>query len=226
MNPDLYFIPIIARALKEPDPQKSLEAAFDEIRRLGQKEQFGRGLAQFETFMKSICQAHNQQETDLARKSMIELATQTFEGSSSQRQTIRDMIHSRPEWQAEFEAISNEIAEESRQFTVPVTQIFRENDLIGEMTFHEVPARKSVGDIVPGRYRLRFVTGRVMWEGELAAGDLIWAEAFPDQGLDLAADTAEIEGRPTRRIELWEGEVILRIYAGVESGSIEVELTR
>ena len=225
MNSDLYFIPIIARALKEPDPQAALKAAFDEIKCLGQQKQFSRGLAQFEMFMDSVRTAHNLQETDHARRLMAELATETFAGNPSQRQAILDGIRSRPEWQAEFEAISNEIAEESGQFTVPLIRVLRENQLISEMIFHEVPARRSAIDIVPGHYQLRFVTGRVLWEGELTAKDLIWTEAFPDQGLDLAAETEEAKGRPTRQIELWEGEVILRIYAGVESGSIEVELT-
>ena len=226
MNADLYFIPIIARALQDPDPQTSLDAAFGEINRLGQQDQFSRGLAQFEMFMESICQAHNLQETDHARKLMAELATETFSGSPSQRQAILDRIRSRPDWQAEFEAISNEIAEESGQLSVPVIQVFRENQLINEMAFQELPERKSAGDIVPGHYQLRFITGRILWEDELTAKDLIWTEAFPGEKLDLAAETKETKRKPTRQIKLWKGEVILRVYAGMENGSIEVELTR
>ena len=225
VNPDLYFIPIIARALQS-DLQSSLEVAFDEIKRLGQQDQFSRGLAQFKMFMESICQAHNHQVTDHARRLMAQIATDTFEGSPSQRQEILDRIRSRPDWQAEFETISHEMMEEPGRLSSPGFQVFRDNQLISEIVFREGPERKSAGDIVPGHYQLRFVTGRVLWEGELAAGDLIWTEAFPGEKLDLAAETAEAKGKSTRQIGLWEGEVILRVHAGMESGSIEVELTR
>ena len=81
----------------------------------------------------------------------------------------------------------------------------------------------SVAGIRPGRYRLKLETGLVLWEGRLAERDLVWSQAFPGQALRLAADTEESAQRPTREVGLLEGAVVLRVFAGVEAGTMEIE---
>ncbi len=66
-------------------------------------------------------------------------------------------------------------------------------------------------------------TGWVIWQGELTERDLIWMAAFPDVPLDLAADTDETSARTTREESLLDGELILRVIPGLESGNIELE---
>ena len=83
---------------------------------------------------------------------------------------------------------------------------------------------KAVGNVKPGDYRLRLDTGRLLWVGHLANEDLLWAEAHPGRDLPMAADTRESSRQPTRRLDLLDGAVILRVYPGVESGTLEIEL--
>ena len=53
MSDDLYFIPIIAKALQQKDTEQALLQAFEQIKSLGRKPQYQQGLAQFEQFMAS-----------------------------------------------------------------------------------------------------------------------------------------------------------------------------
>jgi len=79
---------------------------------------------------------------------------------------------------------------------------------------------------MPGNYVLKLLnTGWTIWHGELTARELIRMEAFGDRDLRLAAGVRK--GRPTDKKDLLNNrEVILRTFAGIESGSIEIELAR
>ena len=87
------------------------------------------------------------------------------------------------------------------------------------------PAHRTVDGIHPGLYTLKLDSGMVIWEGQLSARDLIWAEAFGGKNLDLAAETFDIRRRPARKIEVSEAAVTLRTFAGLETGSLEIEFT-
>ena len=56
MSNNLYFIPLIARAMQEPHPARALRAAFNEIVRLGCETEYARGYANFEQFMRAAAQ--------------------------------------------------------------------------------------------------------------------------------------------------------------------------
>ena len=71
--------------------------------------------------------------------------------------------------------------------------------------------------------QLRSQVGLILWEGQLTGRDLLWADAFGPESLELAAETANVQRRPTRRVVLLGGEVILRVFARIEGGEIEVE---
>lgn len=81
------------------------------------------------------------------------------------------------------------------------------------------------GDIMPGRYRLVLETGWVLWEGHLRAEDLLWSSAHPESPLRLAADTGTRADVSTREIRLLDGAMLLRVYAGLEAGWLEIERT-
>ena len=119
-----------------------------------------------------------------------------------------------------------DIGTDIMEFVVPVIQLICNDRMVDEMTFSERRKTNSIGGIVPGIYQIKLITGRVIWEGELTSKELIWSAAFPEQRLELAAETVDAEKTPTREIMVWDGEIMVRIYAGIESGSIEVELTR
>ena len=87
-----------------------------------------------------------------------------------------------------------------------------------------VRGRTSAAHLLPGYYRLRLGTGRLLWEGELTDRDLLWNAAFPGKALDLAADTGGAAREPTRRIDLLDGDMVLRVYPGLESGFLDIEI--
>jgi len=79
-------------------------------------------------------------------------------------------------------------------------------------------------NINPGFHSLSLDTGRVLWEGELTESHLLWVVAFPGEPLQMAADTGETGNRPTLKEDLLDGEVVLRVFPGLEGGSMEVEM--
>ncbi|NQU74932.1 MAG: hypothetical protein HQ546_01290 [Planctomycetes bacterium] len=100
----------------------------------------------------------------------------------------------------------------------------RDGVLVAACSFELLSGVQSVGDITQGAYRLSLDTGRVLWQGHLTSQDLLWAKAFPGEPLRMAADTDQVKQRPVREISLLEGALTLRIYPGVEAGSLEIEL--
>ena len=226
MNEDLYFIPVLDKAFREAEPEAALKNAFDKIERLGKQKQYREGFSNFRRFMGQVCKYQELWERDSIRQLIAEIATGTFEGTEKEKQAALKSIMSHPEFKAKYEAVCREVGEDSGKRTTAVIQVFCEKRLIGKMTFREALDRKSIEGIFPGRYTLKLDIGRVIWEGNLTGKDLIWTEAFGTRKLDLAAETEDIEKQPVRKIVLLGGDVILRTFAGVESGSIEVELTK
>ena len=227
MSDKLYFVPIIAEALKGPDIEEALGRAFHEIIRTGNEEQYAEGFRSFKLFMHTACGRHNLVSTHYICGLMAELATGTFEGTAQEAKSLLAIISSRPEWQARYEAIlrRQESADLMRN-SFPVISMVSEKGPARYVSFAKGPGCQHVNDILPGNCRLElFNTGRIIWEGQLIAEELIWSEAREGENLRLAA--GEKEEKPTREIDLLNnGDLILRIYAGTESGRIEIELTR
>lgn len=79
------------------------------------------------------------------------------------------------------------------------------------------------GNLTPGNYRLSTTTGWVLWESALTATELMWSQAYLEETLPLAAasdDAGAIE--PSLECALLDGELIVRVYPGPESGRLEV----
>ena len=83
---------------------------------------------------------------------------------------------------------------------------------------------KEFRNVTPDHYAARMDTGRIIWQGELTEKELIWSAAFPGQALELAADTGEPAARMTREITLLNGELIIRVFPGAESGRLELRI--
>jgi hypothetical protein len=227
MTDDLYFIPLLFAALAGgPGLVKRLRSAFRQIIELGKEPRFHRGYAQFLVFMTVVETCHRRDSDESG-----ESAGPLIDGQDS-----HDMLHSGPvpdltallaelpEFDELQEALDEELAETSRE-KPPVELLLSRNsapplliDLgCGESRKIEVP------HLLPGRYDLSLATGMVIWEDELTKHDLFWAYALPDEPLRLAADTGDLPERPTRRIELLDGEIVLAVFPGREHGRMEVE---
>lgn len=89
-----------------------------------------------------------------------------------------------------------------------------------------VPGTVSVSDVKPGGHRIRFQTGMLLWEGEFRREQLLWAYAFADENLPVAAADLETAAQVTSETVLFDGELILRTYPGPQAGRLEIEVCR
>jgi hypothetical protein len=227
MIEDLYFIPILAEALKAPQVEEALRGAFAQIRALGQQPQYKQGLLQFEEFMRRVNDYRQQDQSSslnetMIRTSMVELATNTFEGTGQERQAILDAISSRRDWKDQYDRLITDIQRHQPAAAVTRVLLLRNGEPLGFVEVAEGTGRGTVNGATPGSYSLQLDTGRVVWEGSLTEEDLVWTKAFPGQPLPLAADTGEQRSRTTQRFDVFSGEIILQVFAGPESGSVEI----
>jgi len=95
---------------------------------------------------------------------------------------------------------------------------------VATCTFSESTGAQTVGRITPGDYTVTLDTGRLLWQGRLAEEDLLWSRAYPKRPLQVAADTGTADQSPTRTIHLLDGTLEVNVYAGLESGTVEIRL--
>ena len=217
----LFFISIIARALQSPDVERALGEAFREIKKKGSEIRYAQGYLNFELFMQEVYHRRQVAATDDVRELIARLGTGMFEGPPQEKESLLNIINSHPEWKGEYEAFCRREAHEDLRQDFPVIAVLREKGILSEITFTKVLTCESVGDILPGKYVIKLAnTGLIIWEGQLAAKELISSEANKNKNLPLAAGPAI----PTRKIVLLGGDMILRTYTGTEGGRIEIEL--
>jgi len=224
----LFFIPPIARALQSDDPRRALEEAFEEIKELGKDDEYQEGYQQFKEFIKTALtpsdEAPEQRSRlleDAIHRLLHDLATDTFEGDEEQKEALLATLTSYPDWNAEYLRIVEEL-----QALFPPTiqlkiELLRKNQVVGSFPISPDPA--VIRAITPGNYTFQLSNGRVLWEGALAKEDLIWAYAFPEKDLAMAAETETSQREPTRKISLLNGEITVSVFAGMENGHIRIE---
>ena len=232
MSNDLYFIPIIAEALEQKDTERSLKQAIERIESLGTMPQYKQGYEQFEQFMDIVNEQvqkqapHDVSETDKIMELIIDLATDTFEGSDEDKQKALRIIKSHPPWQKEYDQLVAEIRELNQRPQGVEISVSCENEPRKSITFTKIPGSKTIENIPAGDYSISFATGRLIWKGQLSEQDLIWSQAYPGKPFELAADTTERKAKPTKEISVFDGKVIIRVFAGIEGGRIEITVNR
>jgi hypothetical protein len=231
MNKDLYFLQIITEALKAPNPRAEIKKAFEKIAELGRQPDYRQGYLQFCQFMDKVKESS---DTDFAgseglgqemiRELVFQIATGLFDRDSSEGQRLLELIRSKPEWRKEFERLSAQVAKSEPLPGQMEIVVVKNGDVIESFPLKPPPFIKSVRDVTPGSYEVKLSSGRVIWEGDLNVNDLLWAAAFPEQKLDMAADTDDTFKRPTRELRLLDGELTIRVFPEIESGRIEFEI--
>ena len=83
-------------------------------------------------------------------------------------------------------------------------------------------AQPSCGGLTPGHYLIKLDTGRVIWEGSFTERALVWSKARPGRSLTVTAQTETPTEIPSFEVDLLQGELLLRVYPGIESGRLEV----
>ncbi len=185
MHDGLFFVDMIARALRQSDPRTALRDAFGQIETMGQQPRYRRGYGQFLQLMDSVNQAQQQPTPE-------QLAAELL-NAVGRPQPIEILLH-------------------------------RDDQPVACCPFSQPTGVQTVGDVIPGDYSLTADTGRLLWQGHLAEEELLWSRAFPHRPLQMAADTGDTDQPPTRTIRLLDGTLIVNVYAGLESGSVEIRL--
>ena len=102
--------------------------------------------------------------------------------------------------------------------------IERNNREAFRVSIGEGPIKKTIRNVKPGFYIFRSSSNSILWQGELEKHDLLWAEAFPEQPLKLAADTGEIFLNSTKTINLLGNKISIRVFPEIEFGRLELEI--
>lgn len=227
-NKNLYFIPIIARAFSSVDQKRAMKEAFSEIRELGNQAEYEEGFRQFLEFIEAAVKPSDQDSkervqlvTNAIYRLIYDLATDTFDGDEEQRDALLNAFTNIPEWKAEYKRIK----EDAQAFQAPETpmevEVLKGDRIIGSSAIS--PGPTSISSISPGSYKIRFSNGRVLWEGDILREDVLWAFAYPDKDLPMAAETEPSQREPTRTLHLLNGELIIQVFAGLETGEIRLK---
>jgi len=231
MAKGLYFLSIIADALGQPEPKLALRAAIEEIEALGRRPQYEREFLQFQRFIAEVkknWERLSQQPEDIGFEAIrclaLMVASDLLEGDKNEIQAVLNLIGSQPAWQNEFEKIRRETSKSEMPPRIPEIIIEKNGERIDSLLCERRPLIKEIRNVRPGHYAIRLDTGRFIWQEELTEQELIWTAAFPEQALDLAADTGEVAARTTREIRLLNGELIIRVFPETESGRLELKI--
>ena len=231
MNNDLYFIEIISKALGSKDTESSLKQAFEQIKSLGAKPGYEQGFEQFRQFMDIVNTHAKKKETDtlnadLVSELIVDLATDDFEGSDEDKNKALRIIRSNPVWRKEYDQLVADIELLNRRPAGIEVSVSCDDKPVKSLIFTEIPGSKTIDRITAGLYNITFASGRTIWKGELTEQAIVWARAYPGRPFDLAADTYGKRPTPTKEIVLFDGEIIIQVFASIESGSMKITINK
>jgi hypothetical protein len=228
MNRTLYFIPLIERALGQSNPRKALVEAFREILSLGKDPAYANGFAMFLSFIKEVAENWKLQDllaSDAGAAILEDFSLQLAADSPPNVPFSEKDLSTLPP--ALLEHIIQRLHTLSLMDTEPIrmeVDVIRDNEIHTTIQLDPTEPVQRIGGILPGKYTFRLGSGRMLWEVELEEKDLILKLAVPGQNLKLAADTGEDRRlSPTRKMAALNGELVFRVFPGIESGWIEIE---
>jgi len=224
---NLYFIPILAKAFEGPDRATAFKNALSEIIRLGESPEYKKGFEQFEQFVASGLQSLSEDSEDFARlrdfvfqRVITMLASDTFDGPEEVRNSLIKRIQANPDLARRYQELLEELSPDNEP---PLeVELYKNNQLLSTQPLPSEQQSVYFDQIEPGNYSIRLSNGRVLWEGDIEAKDVIWELAYPEKEYPMAAATQKDEGNKTKSIKLLDGEMALNLYAGLESGGIEL----
>ena len=128
-------------------------------------------------------------------------------------------------------ALAPELPEAAEAAAVPVPEDMERPQSVallvekGDMVLATIALDADSGTRVimgldPGAYRLRFDTGRVLWEGQIEAKDVVH---LPGRPIKLAARDEFAAEEPLLELPIPGETLIVRVSRGIESGTMVVE---
>jgi len=228
MVEDLYFIPILARAFEPPDCEAALQRAFLTIALYAHLPGNERGHAQFGRFMREVYRIWEraQRLNELEEQGSVTRAALGTDAPEEEGNNIYPTMIRTPDCRRAYERLCDELTLSDAARCRSDVHLTRDGEQIGSAPFTAAARTASIPNITPGDYQLTLSTGRILWEDTLAVTDCIWTDAFPGEPVALAAATDGVPRRPSRVTSLLDGELILRVYPGIEFGRVELEWRR
>ncbi|MBI1931199.1 MAG: hypothetical protein HYS24_01515 [Ignavibacteriales bacterium] len=215
-NNNLYFIPILINAMEKENQIETIKKAIIEIQNLGKQNSYKEGYAQFNQFLLSgYNQNKNIIESDL-RDLIVKIVTNEIELSETDRETILNKIKTEYKFEYEkiFEAFKNKDAIE--------IEIYKDGQLFNQITIDEKIKVYNITNIEPGDYDIKLSNGRILLQEQLTNDELVLDFKGNKFKYNLAAETDEIEQKPSLVFELIKDEIKLEVYAGLEYGKIKI----
>lgn len=225
----LHFIRLLLEAWESEDRKESLAEALREIARLGAKSTHNEDHANFLRFMDEVedqlladPEASRAHFLEAVRLLLPDLATDTWEGASEEKEAILQLCEAHPDLKAELDRLRSELKPLLRPRGSLQLELRR--GLGTHAVIHSPTGAEaiSVPNIVPGAYTLTLSTGRPIWEGMILPEQVLWAEAYPGRDLEMAAQTGDLGQEATHVESLLNGELELRMYPGLEAGTMRI----
>ncbi len=224
MSDELFFIPILARALEHRDRPAALRAAFREIAQRGRAATDARGYEQFLVFMDNVQAARTEYDTLRRLDEYDEITHAAFDGAghpAEAERVGRELLHTSEQLDA-YTRLFEELSELDDGESVAYVEVRRDGESIDVVRLERGRTTSCSTGVVPGSYEIRLDSGRLLWHGALRAQDCVWRDAFPGEPFHMAADTPEADHRPAQQFILMNGEVTIRVYPGLEAGHLEL----
>lgn len=226
-NNGLYFISLIERALDSKDPDSALMEAFKKIGELGLSREYQEGFLQFQAFLKASIEAYLEGSPDREQSIrqtiyllLYELTTDSFEGVLEERTALIETFMNDDQWRAEYGKIKSGLANIFENPPSIKIEVLKDDKSIASHDLSELPIHLK--NIEPGQYTIRLSNGRVLWEGQLLKKDLIWADAYADEDLPMAARTEDLGSKPSVSETLLGGELTMEVIPGLNRGGIHL----
>jgi len=222
MASNLKFISDFARALRGLDRRAAMRAAFDLVLQRVQDPACRGEQLHFERFMQEGAEAMERLDRVenigdlLAARVVLDLLDPRVAEIAQQFWTAE-------RWEAELAALCDELGWVGSKSDV-ILNLARDGVRVTELLFAAGAGTVSVRNATPGQYRLTHRSGLMLWQAVLGPADLIWHIAHGKTPLALAAASADASQPATREWRVVDGELVVRAYAGLETGWLEFEL--
>ncbi len=220
MAHEMYFIPILLDAFDAPDVRQALDLAFDEIQRLGCQPGYESGFNHFQEFLELVAQVQGVEAPEDLEAAALEALVAELE-QPAQRGTLAELLEAYPEMRRRYERLADALDQDSESQSLELV-VQHGEDVLGSFDVLRGGVLGRFGGVHPGYYRISLSSGRVLWDGEIAESDVIIA----GRPLELAADTGEPAAEASRDISLMNGEIMMCVYPGIESGTVVIERMR
>ena len=231
MNRSLYFMSLIVKTLDQADPQKALVKAFRDIESLAKDPEHGDGYANFLMFMAEVAanRAFIDRFSDQTQKILFEdlalqLTAEVLTWPSHEGAPSTDWIGLLPPLDQYLAERIRVLMPEDASLPHMMLNVRRDELTITSVDLDLPLSLHYIGGILPGKYAFKLGSGRLLWEVGLGEKDLLLKFSESGKNLRLAADTGEDRPpSPTRKMASLNGELVFRVFAGLESGWIEIE---